>query len=68
MIFTKKHERLKMSKKTPIIFNKRSPGTHDLTLLNKTITRLMKKKFKTVLVQNLINLRMTDLKKACGRK
>jgi len=46
-----KTERRKMSKKIHHLFLTRGvPGTHDLSLINKTIKKLKKKQFKTVLI------------------
>jgi len=46
-----KNERLIMSKKKhPLFMTRGVPGTHDITLLNKTIRKLRQKKFRTVLI------------------
>ena len=46
-----KNDRLIMSKKKhPLFITRGVPGTHDITLLNKTIRKLKKKKFRTVLI------------------
>tara|TARA_A100000164_G_C21853503_1_gene746262 strand:+ start:264 stop:1160 length:897 start_codon:yes stop_codon:yes gene_type:complete len=46
-----KVERIKMSKKIhPLFLTRGVPGTHDLSLLMKTIKKLKKKNFKTVLI------------------
>ena len=67
--YKKKHERLKMSKKKhPLFLTRGVPGTHDLTLLNKTITRLMKKKFKTVLVPKFDKSKDDRFKKSMWQK
>ena len=49
--YKKKLDRLKMSKRTHSLFITRGvPGTHDITLINKTIKKLKQKKFRTVLI------------------
>ncbi len=49
--YKKKSERLKMSKKIhPLFITRGVPGTHDITLINKTIRKLKQKKFRTVLI------------------
>ena len=46
-----KNDRLIMSKKKhPLFITRGVPGTHDITLLNKTIRKLKQKKFRTVLI------------------
>ncbi len=46
-----KFERIKMSKKIhPLFITRGVPGSHDLKLLNQTISKLKRKKFKTVLI------------------
>ena len=46
-----KSERSKMSKKVHTLFYTRGvPGTHDISLLNKTLINLKKKKYKEVLI------------------
>ena len=46
-----KFDRIKMSKKIHSLFITRGvPGTHDLKLLSQTISKLKKKKFRTVLI------------------
>jgi len=46
-----KAERRRMSKKIhPLFLTRGVPGTHDLSLINKTIKRLKKRNFKTVLI------------------
>ncbi len=46
-----KDERIKMSKKTHHLFLTRGvPGTHDVSLIKKTIKKLKNKKFKTVFI------------------
>lgn len=46
-----KFDRIIMSKKIhPLFITRGVPGTHDLKLLNQTITKLQQKKFKTVLI------------------
>ena len=46
-----KNDRLIMSKKKhPLFITRGVPGTHDITLLNKTIRKLRQKKFRTVLI------------------
>ena len=46
-----KIERIKMSKKVhPLFLTRGVPGTHDLTLLNKTFKNLTKKNFKPTLI------------------
>jgi len=46
-----KAERKKMSKKVHPLFSTRGvPGTHDVNLINKTIKKLKKQKFRTVLI------------------
>ena len=49
--YKKKSDRLKMSKRThPLFITRGVPGTHDITLINKTIKKLKQKKFRTVLI------------------
>ena len=49
--YKKKLDRLKMSKRThPLFITRGVPGTHDITLINKTIKKLKQKKFRTVLI------------------
>ena len=49
--YKKKSDRLKMSKRThPLFITRGVPGTHDITLINKTINKLKQKKFRTVLI------------------
>ena len=49
--YKKKIDRLKMSKRThPLFITRGVPGTHDITLINKTIKKLKQKKFRTVLI------------------
>ena len=49
--YKKKLDRLKMSKrKHPLFITRGVPGTHDITLINKTIKKLKQKKFRTVLI------------------
>jgi len=46
-----KAERKKMSKKIhPLFLTRGVPGTHDVNLINKTIKKLKKQKFRTVLI------------------
>ena len=46
-----KFDRIIMSKKIhPLFITRGVPGTHDLRLLNQTISKLQQKKFKTVLI------------------
>ena len=46
-----KDERINMSKKVhPLFLTRGVPGTHDIRLINKTIIKLKKRKFKTVLI------------------
>ena len=46
-----KAERKKMSKKVhPLFLTRGVPGTHDINLINKTIKKLKKQKFRTVLI------------------
>ena len=46
-----KNERINMSKKAhPLFLTRGVPGTHDIKLINKTIIKLKKRKFKTVLI------------------
>ena len=46
-----KAERKKMSKKVhPLFLTRGVPGTHDVNLINKTIKKLKKQKFRTVLI------------------
>ena len=46
-----KAERRRMSKKIhPLFLTRGVPGTHDLSLINKTIKRLKRRNFKTVLI------------------
>ena len=46
-----KIERTKMSKKVhPLFLTRGVPGTHDIKLINKTLVKLKKKSFKTVLI------------------
>ena len=46
-----KAERRRMSKKIhPLFLTRGVPGTHDLSLINKTIRRLKRRNFKTVLI------------------
>ena len=46
-----KNDRLIMSKKKhPLFITRGVPGTHDISLLNKTIRKLKQKKFRTVLI------------------
>ena len=46
-----RNERIKMSKKVhPLFMTRGVPGTHDVNLINMTINRLKKKKFKSVLI------------------
>jgi len=46
-----KAERKTMSKKVhPLFLTRGVPGTHDINLINKTIKKLKKKKFRTVLI------------------
>ncbi len=46
-----KSERIKMSKKThPLFLTRGVPGTHDLNLINKTLNKLKRKNFKTVVI------------------
>ena len=46
-----KKERLVMSKKiNPLFLTRGVPGTHDVSLINKTIKKLKKRKFNTVLI------------------
>ena len=46
-----KAERKKISKKFhPLFLTRGVPGTHDIKLINRIITKLKKKKFKTVLI------------------
>ena len=46
-----KKERLVMSKKIhPLFLTRGVPGTHDVSLINKTIKKLKKRKFNTVLI------------------
>ena len=46
-----KKDRTKMSKKIhPIFLTRGVPGTHDISLISKTIQKLKRKKFRTVLV------------------
>ena len=49
--YKKKSDRLKMSKRRhPLFITRGVPGTHDITLINKTIKKLKQKKFRTVLI------------------
>ena len=46
-----KSERKKMSKKIhPLFLTRGVPGTHDINLINKTIKKLKKQKFRTVII------------------
>tara|TARA_Y100000590_G_C15442214_1_gene909301 strand:- start:17 stop:907 length:891 start_codon:yes stop_codon:yes gene_type:complete len=46
-----KKERIKMSKRVhPLFLTRGVPGTHDLSLINKTIKKLKVKKFRTVFI------------------
>jgi len=59
-----KAERRKMSKKIhPLFLTRGVPGTHDLSLINKTIKKLKQKKFKTVFVPKFDKLRDDRSKK-----
>tara|TARA_Y100000590_G_scaffold106080_1_gene120822 strand:- start:1320 stop:2210 length:891 start_codon:yes stop_codon:yes gene_type:complete len=59
-----KAERRKMSKKIhPLFLTRGVPGTHDLSLINKTIKKLKQKKFKTVFVPKFDKLRDNRSKK-----
>ena len=59
-----KADRRKMSKKVhPLFLTRGVPGTHDLSLINKTIKKLKEKKFRTVLIPRFNKLTDDRFKK-----
>ena len=64
-----KFDRIKMSKKVILLFITRGvPGTHDVKLLNQTISKLKQKKFKTVLIPKFDKSKDDRFKKSKWQK
>jgi len=64
-----KAERLKVAKKVhPLFLTRGVPGTHDIDLISKTLKKLKKRKFKTVLIPKFNKLIDDRVKKSSWAK